>query len=139
MKMNIYRLVGVLVFLPFCYSLQGASTSTAEKAPVGSFMILFVLAALLYFIPSLIGILRKHHNLVGLIALNFFLGWTVLGWVGALVWSLLRTSKGTTIIHQHMNSGQGDVYSQLEKLKQLKESGALSEEEYNEHKSKLLQ
>lgn len=43
-----------------------------------------------YFIPTVVAGVRKHHNAVAIGALNFFLGWTVLGWVGALVWALTR-------------------------------------------------
>lgn len=47
-----------------------------------------ILLLLLYFLPSLIAGLRSHNNLNSVFALNLLLGWTVLGWVVALVWSL---------------------------------------------------
>ncbi len=119
-------------------ALQAANKVNPDKVPVGSFMALFIVSGLLYFIPSVIGILRKHHNLVGLIALNVFLGWTILGWVGALIWSLLRSTKSQTIIHHHSESQSPDRYSQLEILNQLKASGGITEEEYSQEKSKLL-
>ena len=51
--------------------------------------ILLVLAFIaLYFAPSFIASLRKHHNGVAIFAVNLLLGWTFLGWVAALVWSL---------------------------------------------------
>ncbi|MEG2162500.1 MAG: superinfection immunity protein [Chryseobacterium sp.] len=97
------------------------------------------IAALLYFIPSVIGILRKHHNLVGLIALNILLGWTVIGWVGALIWSFLRSNKGQTIIVQGKPEvRQESKYEMLERLNSLKNSGAISEEKYDIEKSQLL-
>ena len=50
---------------------------------------LIMLAAMigLYFLPGLIAYMRGHHNAVSIMLLNLFLGWTLLGWVGALVWS----------------------------------------------------
>ena len=43
----------------------------------------------LYFLPGLIAYFRSHDNTVAIMMLNLFLGWTLIGWVAALVWSLL--------------------------------------------------
>ncbi len=45
---------------------------------------------LLYFIPSFVAAARNHDKRVAIFALNLVLGWTVIGWIGALVWSLTR-------------------------------------------------
>ena len=44
----------------------------------------------IYFLPTMIAYKRRHRNFLAILALNIFLGWTLFGWVGALVWSLLR-------------------------------------------------
>lgn len=49
----------------------------------------------LYFLPSAIAVKQNHKNMVALFALNLLLGWTVLGWVGALVWSLSAQASPT--------------------------------------------
>ncbi len=46
-------------------------------------IILFVL----YFVPSAVAVLRNHTSTAGIIILNALLGWTFLGWIGALVWA----------------------------------------------------
>ena len=38
-----------------------------------------------YFLPSIIG--RNKRNANAICLLNIFLGWTVIGWVVALVWA----------------------------------------------------
>lgn len=43
-----------------------------------------------YFIPSIIALIRKKRNKVAIIALNFLLGWSLIGWVVALVWALKK-------------------------------------------------
>ena len=43
---------------------------------------------LIYFLPSIIAVYRKHNNKIPIIVLNLFLGWTFFGWVIALVWGL---------------------------------------------------
>jgi hypothetical protein len=40
-----------------------------------------------YFLPTIIAWVRGHYNRVAILALNLLLGWTVVGWVVALVWS----------------------------------------------------
>ena len=50
---------------------------------------LFVCVGMLcYLLPTLVAILRQHHNRGAIGALNLLLGWTFLGYVIALVWSL---------------------------------------------------
>ena len=48
---------------------------------------------LLYFLPSIIAVRRAHTNAMSVVVLNLFLGWTFLGWVASLVWSLTTQRK----------------------------------------------
>lgn len=41
----------------------------------------------LYFLPAIVAAFRKHRNKAPIFLLNLLLGWTVVGWVAALVWS----------------------------------------------------
>jgi Superinfection immunity protein len=45
------------------------------------------IAMAIYFLPAIVAGFRKHHNAAAILILNFFLGWTGLGWIAALVWS----------------------------------------------------
>ena len=54
-----------------------------------STMVVLVLA-IGYFIPTLIAFSRDHKNRNAICALNVLLGWTCLGWIGALIWSLTK-------------------------------------------------
>lgn len=131
-------LVAVCVFATGLWFIKANLLTTSTRPKSDSFAVLFYILAFLYFIPSVIGILRKHHNLVGLIALNVLLGWTVLGWVGALIWSLLRSSKSQTIIHNYTETLSKNRIGELEQLNNLKKAGGITEEEYQIEKSKLL-
>ena len=42
----------------------------------------------MYFLPSIIALGRSKRDIGGIILLNFFLGWTMIGWVVALVWAV---------------------------------------------------
>jgi hypothetical protein len=45
------------------------------------------IAMAIYFLPAIIAGFRNHHNTAAILVLNFFLGWTALGWIAAIVWS----------------------------------------------------
>jgi len=43
----------------------------------------------IYFFPTLISLNRGCKNKLGIFVLNLFLGYTLLGWVGALIWACI--------------------------------------------------
>ena len=42
----------------------------------------------MYFLPSIVALARNKRDIAGIVLLNFFLGWTMIGWVVALVWAV---------------------------------------------------
>ena len=40
-----------------------------------------------YLIPTFVAGGRRHRNAGAIFALNFLLGWSVIGWIIALVWA----------------------------------------------------
>ena len=44
-----------------------------------------------YFVPVIVAGVRGHRQVVAIAALNLLLGWTGLGWVIGLAWSLTAT------------------------------------------------
>ena len=57
----------------------------------------FWFLVIVYFTPSVIALMRGHHNAGALIALNILLGWTVVGWIAAFVWSLTNRAKTVVV------------------------------------------
>lgn len=53
----------------------------------------FLIPALLYFIPAIVAIARKHHNAMAIFLTNLFLGWSVIGWIVALIWSFTAVER----------------------------------------------
>ena len=47
-----------------------------------------LIALAVYFGPSIIALLRGHHQTGPILLINVFLGWTIIGWVVALAMSL---------------------------------------------------
>jgi hypothetical protein len=50
-------------------------------------LVLVVVAFVIYFIPGLMSQNKRHASAI--LALNLFLGWTLVGWAGALIWALV--------------------------------------------------
>lgn len=51
-----------------------------------------IAACFIYMIPTCVAASRKHRNTMAIGVLNLFFGWTLLGFVGCLVWSLINVS-----------------------------------------------
>jgi Superinfection immunity protein len=49
--------------------------------------VLFGFLLVLYFLPSMTAEGRGHHQLLAILVLNLLLGWTMVGWIAALVWA----------------------------------------------------
>ena len=43
---------------------------------------------LMYWLPTIVAVVRRTPSALGVAAINFFLGWTVIGWIVALVIAL---------------------------------------------------
>lgn len=55
-----------------------------KLGPLEVGLILIILPV--YFLPTLIAFIRRKTNRLPIFLLNLFAGWTVLGWIGALIW-----------------------------------------------------
>lgn len=70
----------------------------AEGAAMG-FALIFIIAGLgclslaLYFLPSGIAVYLNHNNALAIFFLNLLLGWSVAGWVVALVWAFAKEPR----------------------------------------------
>jgi len=55
--------------------------------------LVFLFGCFFYFLPVIVAVSRKHNNAAAIGVLNFFLGWTIAGWIVALVWSMTDNVK----------------------------------------------
>ena len=51
-------------------------------------LIMSILTLILYLLPTLIGAYRNHTNYIPIVIVNIFTGFTIIGWIVALTWSL---------------------------------------------------
>lgn len=57
----------------------------ASSSSGGAAALLVVIVGIgLYFLPTVIAVVRKVTNQGSVLVINFFLGWTFIGWVVAL-------------------------------------------------------
>ena len=52
-----------------------------------------LLFAVSYFFPSIIAFIRGHLSSVAIAVFNLLLGWTIFGWIAALVWAFTGNTK----------------------------------------------
>ena len=45
---------------------------------------------LIYMVPTLVAIGRKHSRTKMIALVNIFVGWSVVGWIAAMVWTFSR-------------------------------------------------
>jgi Superinfection immunity protein len=55
---------------------------------VGLWPLLLPIALIPYFLPAILAERYKHPYQQGIFVINLFLGWSLLGWVGALAWAV---------------------------------------------------
>jgi Superinfection immunity protein len=48
---------------------------------------MLILAILIYFLPTIVALSRGHLSALAIFFLNLFLGWTLIGWFIAFIWS----------------------------------------------------
>lgn len=82
-----------------------------------------------YFVPFIIANRREHPNQFAIFVICFFLGWTLLGWVGALVWSVMAIpaqKSATAQNNSYVNRSQYLDYLERKMQDETKEREQLS-------------
>jgi len=69
-----------------------------------------ILLVLVYLLPSFLAIVRGHQSRFEIVALDLLLGWTVLGWIFAFIWSLTAARwESTAVLRERFRSEQGET------------------------------
>lgn len=51
-------------------------------------IVIFPLSLIAYFVPVLVAVARRHRYVSAITLINALVGWTVLGWFGAMIWAV---------------------------------------------------
>lgn len=57
---------------------------------MGYTIALTIIIVLIYCLPAITAYQRKHKNAEAILALNLLTGWTIIGWIISLIWSLTK-------------------------------------------------
>lgn len=86
--------------LPQSSSLTNTENETQTIGPMkstGKQVVMLIstilILAIIYFIPTAISIIKKHTYKSYIICINILLGWTLIGWLACLIWSLIDNKK----------------------------------------------
>lgn len=115
-------------------------------------VILIILAVFLYFLPSYIGFKRNNPFKWIVFIVNLLFGWTFIVWVVLLIYTAFPNKKtildpiidpsGSMSAKEYGNrfndlKTHSNKINTIKELYQLKESGAISEQEFNIYRNKL--
>lgn len=93
-----------------------------------------------YFIPSMIALVRSpiiKRKFFIVLFINLFFGWSVYGWWIAFIKAFASNQK-IIIKNNTTDTITTNKYDQIEKLNELRTSGAITDEEFHVEKSKIL-
>mgnify|MGYP006386190549 FL=1 len=99
---------------------------------MGEFL-LFVILSAFYFLYFIVGYNKK--NATAIFTLNLLLGWTLIGWIVALVWAVSKDKEDVVIFKSNTSKSISD---EIVGLKKLYDEGVLTKSEFEEQKRKLL-
>jgi hypothetical protein len=66
---------------------SGGHGALGGAAAVTTFLCIAGASLIVYFVPAIIAADRRHRQATAIFFLDLFLGWSLLGWVAALVWA----------------------------------------------------
>ena len=101
--------------------------------------VVFVVFMGIYFMPAIVAYVRGHPSFVAIMVLNLLLGWSLVGWIVALVWAF---SDMRVILLRSDDPSANNPLNQveaLEKLAVLRDKGVLTEEAFQRKKKTLLE
>lgn len=122
------------------------------------FIVIGLVATLIYMIPTIVAFCRSHPNRWLIAVVNIVFGGTGVGWLGSLVWacsaahlSPTGSNGGESGLNLFVNDPQvvkiepaglqssfDDISAQLLRLKRLRDDGAITPDEYDDLKRPLL-
>jgi hypothetical protein len=73
-----------------------------DSGSAGFIIILAILA--FYFLPSIIGKIRNCAHVGVIFAINFVFGWTILGWIAALIWAIVEKPEAPMAVKPLANT-----------------------------------
>ncbi len=144
------RLIVLLFLVFYSYTTSMSVAAAAVGGSGGGLMqIVFYVALLaLYLLPIYEASKRRHPRIVPISLIDVFLGWTVIGWIVALVWAVRRSvvsvggedneNSPYVVVEEPSRYPPNSAADSLKELSKLRAEGAITEEEYDAAKHRVL-
>lgn len=88
---------------------QGWMTGWSNSPGVTPSLAVLAAGILLYLLPWAVASKRRVHADGGIVALNLFFGWSVVGWFGALMWAMSAKTERQFQLRQAAISARTDM------------------------------
>jgi hypothetical protein len=141
---TIAAVFSALVIAFFVVSAIASPNGTYEMfAPVLGIAIVIMIAIaiiLLYFLPGMVAIIRKHPQTAGILLLNVFAGWSLIGWIAAFIWACITPQpvQPVVMVPPPLPPGTTGVANELQTLANLLERNIITRDEFDTEKRKIL-
>ncbi len=73
--------------------------STSAGATAGVIVLLLFIVGL-YFVPTIVALIRRHHQTGAVLVINLLLGWTLIGWAVALAMAVSAHRQPQVVVQQ---------------------------------------
>ena len=107
-----------------------------KLGPMELIIILFIIP--FYLLPTIIAVVRHHPNILPIVLINILLGWTFLGWVGALIWSVWQFNGNVPSNVPISNNTARKNNNALAIAEERFARGEITSDEFDKIKSRLL-
>jgi RsiW-degrading membrane proteinase PrsW (M82 family) len=117
-----FLLLGLVVLVSYAI---GSGTNNAAKVAV---FVFFITVPAMYLLPTYEAWKNKHPNLVAISLVNIFLGWSVLGWVAALIWAFKKAEPTPLIMSATQEPSTANVAPLIQEARETKKCPFCAEE-----------
>lgn len=114
-------------------------SSSSEVLVFLPFILIGLIGLAIYFIPMIAALARNHPNKAAIILVNIFLGWSLIGWIVALVWAFTKPNTQAPIIVNAAVPANESFERKLQELSGLRSNGLITEEEFQSKRAQLLE
>jgi hypothetical protein len=105
---------------------------------IGLILFLIIFLSVIHFLPTIIGLKRPDRLLIFLV--NLLAGWSIIGWFVALYLAIRKEPVPNPFSTSTNPAGASttSVADELSKLRDLRDQGVLTLEEFERQKNNLL-
>lgn len=95
--MFVVRFISLALLLAYSWAMGQIPSHELNSFGVFVASLFFLVAPVFYLLPTFEALLKKHPNIVSIALVNIFLGWSLIGWVAALVWAFKKPEPSVVL------------------------------------------